>query len=137
MARKKEIVDEEQEEDVEWDKKKIGITLGILVIGIILGVLLRNYILAYTNPVATPPPQAVKGASISVPDFSHPQSLLPSQNDVNNEVQSLKNQVQSISTTQIASSSPQVQALIQQIQNLPNVPGNIAKQTCEQICSGL
>ena len=132
---KKKIVnlDEEQEkeEELEWDKKKIIIAFVIvffLVVGAIFG---RKYIL---GDQSSPSDKSVQGISTQ---NTADTSLLPSQEDVKQQIAALEAKVSGLSVKDIASSSPQVQQVLQQLKNLPNVPGDVIKQQCENICKGI
>lgn len=136
MSKKKEVgfneEVEEKEEPFEWDKTRIVeffVVLGVLLIG---GLTAKHFLL---DANTTPASQAVEGASTSV------ESQLPSVQDIQQgaqqQVVALQKQASQISVQEIASSSPQVQQILNQIKQLPNVPGNVAKQTCENICNSL
>lgn len=139
MPRKKQAeFNDEPQEEFEWDKPRIIIFFAVIFALLIGGLLYKHFVLdAQATPSATIS-RSVQGASSLPPTNS---SQLPSVESIKQsagqEIQTLQNQASQISIQQIASSSPQVQQIIQQLQQLPSQPGNIAKQTCENICNSL
>ena len=132
MPRKKKVPEfadeqEEKEEELEWDKKKIIGAFIVLFLLIVGGVVTKHFIFPSSS-------QSVQGASTSV---QQNESLLPSSADVKKQIDNIQSQVSQLSVQDIASSSPQVQQILDQLKKLPNTPGNVLKQTCENICKGL
>lgn len=132
MPRKKTIEFEEekdQEEEYEWDKTKLAITgviLLLLIGGFIFG---RQYIFG---------DQASSHKSAEKISMGYAQeSLLPSQEEVKQQLAAVEAKVSGLSVQDIATASPQVQQVLKQLQNLPKTPGDVVKQTCENICKGL
>ena len=132
MPRKK-VLEEEHEEKVEWDKPRIMsffIVLGLLVVGGLLG---KHFFLdVQTN---SSPQQSVQGISTQA-DASLP-TVQSVQRGVTEQLANLQQQASQISVKDIASSSPQVQQILLQLQKLPQLPGDIAKQACVQLCGKL
>jgi len=132
MPRKK-VLEEEHEEKVEWDKPRIMsffIVLGLLVVGGLLG---KHFFLdVQTN---SSPQQSVQGISTQA-DASLP-TVQSVQRGVTEQLANLQQQASQISVKDIASSSPQVQQVLLQLQKLPQLPGDIAKQACVQLCGKL
>lgn len=140
----REKVKEEEKvvEQEEWDNTRIiigGIVFLLLIIGGFLG---KNYILDYfgikDQPVAfhqgAQTVNVSPGESATVP---HVQYSLPSTADVTNKIHDLQQQVSHINIAEVASSSPEIQQLIQQLESLPQMPGNAAKQACINVCNKL
>lgn len=137
MPKRKLIEDIEADEELEWDKKKIFITLGVVALFLTGGFAAKVFLLG--SHTALPSfQQDVKGASTvnSSAQTSSPIQL-PSSTAVQQKIASLEQQASQISVKDIASTSPQIQAIVQQLQNLPQMPGNVAKQTCMQLCNNL
>lgn len=123
---------EEKEEPFEWDKPRIIGFFAVLLFLLVGGLVFKHFLLdANTIPAS----QAVQGASTQANES------LPSVQDIKQgaaqQVAALQQQASQISVQEIASSSPQVQQILQQIKQLPSVPGNVAKQTCMNICNSL
>ena len=140
IKEKEEIIEE------EWDKSRVmigGVTLLLLVVGGFIG---KNYLLGLFGIKDQPVPfarQSVQGAqtvnvaSDSTPTVPHIQYSLPSTTDITNKIQNLQKQVTHINIADVASSSPQIQQVIQQLEALPQMPGNAAKQACINVCNKL
>lgn len=119
----------------------IKLLLGIFLLGIGIGsyVLYKNGFLnknISTSRNLANLEQSVKGLQTSI---LQPTSF-PSSNSnsyLQNTISDIQQQAQNLNLAQIASSSPQIQQIIQQIQNLPQVPANDAKQACMQLCNKL
>lgn len=137
MPNRKLIEDVEEEEELEWDKKKIFLTLAVVMLLLIGGITAKIYLLgSHTSSPSVG--QAVKGASTVASAAQNTSPIqLPSSTAVQQKIATLEQQASQISVKDIASSSPQVQAIVQQLQNLPQMPGNVAKQTCVQLCNNL
>jgi hypothetical protein len=138
-------------EEAVWDKKKIavGIACGALLFGGLFFIkkyafpsLFGKSVVDGTNM------QKVEGTSVentqgnndtNQTDVPHdqPQFSLPSVNGVSRQVQQIQQEITHLNVNDLASSSPQIQQIIQEIQSLPQVPGNIAKQACIQLCNKL
>lgn len=137
MPKRKLIEDIEADEELEWDKKKIFITLGVVALFLTGGFAAKVFLLG-SHTALPSSQQDVKGASTvnSSAQTSSPIQL-PSSTAVQQKIASLEQQASQISVKDIASTSPQIQAIVQQLQNLPQMPGNVAKQTCIQLCNNL
>lgn len=152
MPRKKiiEFPEDEKEEkkgkDYEevWDIKKIAIGVIVLVLLIVGGLVLKRIIFheslspsSFIPKVSFP---SVKGISTNPNDqtqITHLRISLPSQQDVQNQIQNIQQQVTHLNVAEIASSSPEVQAVLKQIENIPNQGTNQAKDACIRLCNNL
>lgn len=138
MPRKKQAeFNEEPEEEFEWDKPRIIIFFSVIGALLIGGLLYKHLVLDAQVAPSAGISHSVEGASSSNDNSSQLPSVESIKQSAGQEIQTLQKQASQISVQQIASSSPQVQQIIEQLQQLPNQPGNIAKQTCEQLCSKL
>jgi cytoskeletal protein RodZ len=118
------------EEEV-WDKKKVAIAVVVFVLILAGFIFAKNYFFPQKNKPTLN--QNVKGISTQkLHSFS-----LPSVDDVSQKIQDLQNQVTHVDVGEIASSSPQIQQIMREIQDLPNLPKNVAKQACISLCSKL
>src|SRR5258706_15311428 len=120
------------EEEV-WDKKRVVIGVGILVLLIVGFVFGKNDFFPQQN-VPLVKQMKVKGAQT---EKSFSSLSLPSVSDITEKIQKIQDQVTHVNIGDIASSSPQIQQIMQEIQNLPNLPKSVAKQACETLCSKL
>ena len=134
--RKAEFPSEDYEES--WDKKKIAIALTILVFLLAGAFLFKKYLLPKAENLAGL--QAVTSSQVQGVSTQNPlpqKISLPSKEDIQNQIQTLKTEAQNLNLEQIASSSPQVQQIIQQLQSLPQQPVNQAKDACIRLCNNL
>ncbi|HEV2339493.1 MAG TPA: hypothetical protein VGT05_01865 [Patescibacteria group bacterium] len=127
MSRKQKNREEEFEEF--WDIKKLLIGIFFIAILIGLGLIAKHFLLADTSVF---PQQSIQ--SFSTQPIS---SSVSANGDIATEVKKLENQAKNLSLTDIASSSPQVQQIIEQLQALPKMPENTAKNICVQLCNKL
>lgn len=138
MPRKKVIDEEpEEEETYEWDKPRIVIFFAVIAALLFGGLLYKHFVLDAQSVPSAGSFKSVQGASSSSNDTTQLPSVESIKQSAGQEIQTIQKQASQITVQQIASSSPQVQQLIQQLQQLPSQPGNIAKQTCENICNSL
>lgn len=129
-----------------WNKKKIFITLVIIVLlvgfGIKTFVLGKNkdFFAMQTVPtflksvmgVNTQKEDKVKGESTKKNTSS-----LPIQATIKEKLDELKKEVNSLNVVDIATSSPQIQKIIKDLNVLKEYPANEAKEICQKICGGL
>lgn len=144
MPRKKPEFAEEKEEKYEevWDIRKIIIGVVVLLLLIVGGVFAKKlYFHESLSPSSfIPKMPSVKGLStFNAPadQVSHVKITLPSQQDVQNQIQTIQQQVTHLNVAEIASSSPQVQNIIKQIENLPSGPESQVKDACMRLCNNL
>lgn len=116
-----------------YDKKKIAVA--IVIVFLVFGAFIAFKQMYFPTPrkVTAPSVEGMQTSnSPSKTSFS-----LPNVNDLQGKVNEIKDQVSHIDVAEIASSSPQVQDIIKQINNLPNLPRNVAKQVCQELCKKL
>src|SRR5262249_39761753 len=83
---------------------------------------------------------SVKGiATFNAPQqaVSHIKISLPTQQDVQSQIQTIQEQVTHLNVAEVASSSPEVQKIIKQLQQIPAGSVNQVKQTCMRLCNNL
>jgi len=137
------FAEDPEEEEVEevWDFGKIAIGITILII-LIFGAIVGKRILFHESLSPSsfvPPLPSVKGVStyFSPQDGSHAHISLPSQQDVQNQIQQIQQQVTHLNVNDIATASPQVQQVLQQLQQLPAGPVGQVKEACMRLCGQL
>ncbi len=121
-----------EENDFEWDKKRISVGLIILAIGFIGFMEIKDRV--FTNP-------AVLGTS-AVNKSTQVQELIEApkinlESDINTKIGDLKESVNALNADDVASSSPQIQKVLNDIQGIKDLPANQAKDACMKICSGI
>lgn len=123
----------------QWNKKRLIvliIALGVLIVG---GLELKNYLLGSDSPEISnfSTQKNVKGASISpVPTISLPTAKDIGQN-LEGGISNIKNELNNIKVQEIATSSPQVQKVLNDIKELPSVPGKEVCSSLLKLCNGL
>lgn len=141
MPKRKLIEDIQEEEEFEWDKKKILLTLGVVLFLLVGGFGAKQLFLGTQTslPNAIGAKQDVKGASTVNSDAATTSQgiSLPSSGDMQQQLSNIEQQISHLSMKDIASSSPQVQQVIQQIQTIQNVPANEEKSMCQQVCGSV
>ncbi|OGH37537.1 MAG: hypothetical protein A3B44_03005 [Candidatus Levybacteria bacterium RIFCSPLOWO2_01_FULL_38_21] len=109
-----------------WNKKKVGITLIILLLLVGSAVyLLRNSLFFDTKSERAQNQKVLSASDQSLEDI------------IQRQVQAIKQQAANINVEEIASSSPQIQNLINDLKALQNLPSSKVKEACFKICSGL
>ncbi|HYK08102.1 MAG TPA: hypothetical protein VEW42_01230 [Candidatus Eisenbacteria bacterium] len=144
MPRKKpEFADDPQEEKYEevWDIRKIIAGVFLLLLLIVGGIVAKRILFHESlDPMSfVPKMPSVKGiATFNAPDVaSHVKITLPSQGDVQNQIQNIQQQVTHLDVAEVASSSPQVQQIIKQLQQIPAGSVNQVKDMCVRLCNNL
>ncbi len=146
--KKNSLIQEAQIIEERWDKKKILIGVVILFLSGV-GVVYGKY--WYDQASAPKHLLSVQGTSTDAVSVDSPPTptpgnqlfklALPSSQDVSNsvnqQIQSLQDQVSQINVQELATTSPQIQSIIKQIEALPQIPGQTAKQACMQVCNNL
>ncbi|HEX7041713.1 MAG TPA: hypothetical protein VF189_00545, partial [Patescibacteria group bacterium] len=133
--------DPEEEEEVEevWDFKKIAIGIIVIILLIFGGIVAKRVLMHESLDPMSFLPQfpSVKGIStyFSPQSGSHTKISLPSQADVQNQIQEIQQQVTHLNVNDIATASPQVKNLIKQIQDLPSGPVGQVKEACMRLCN--
>lgn len=144
MPKKKvQFAEDREEEDVEevWDFRKVAVGITVLLI-LIFGAIVGKRILFHQSLSPSsfiPPLPSVKGVStyFSPQNSSHTRISLPSQQDVQNQMQQIQQQVTHLNVNEVATASPQVQKLLKQIEELPAGPVGQVKEACMRLCSQL
>lgn len=113
-----------------WNKKRIIISLIVLLLLIAAGIFLRTRVLG-ENLSGTG--ASVKGASIEEKD-SGVSPKIDIQETIKEKINSLKQEASNLDLSEIASSSPQVQKIINDIKALEEYPTNQLKELCRKIC---
>ena len=123
-----------EEENGQWDKKKIIITtffsiVAILIAGELKGKFLDNRGGVLGESIETKP------VTIQKPDVKPPNFNVVSQ--VGSRIEDIKDSINGLDAVEIASSSPQIQKVLRDIQGIKDLPANQAKEMCLKICSGI
>lgn len=119
-----------------WDKKKIAVTLIILVLVLVTGGM-------YVSDKVTAKLEGIKGAQIQnqtqrpLNEIPNTTFSFPSKENFTGRLDSIKKDIENINIQEIASSSPQIQKVLKDIQSIQQYPGNQAKEMCYNICRGL
>ena len=133
-----------------WDKKKIIFAIFILICLSLAGYGVKTYILPANKSIGLAGSLSsgnVEGVSTqAVSDNSNVNSnvgslSLPSAQNIESgvaqNINNIKQEISNLNIADVASSSPQIQKIVNDIKSLPAVPGQKAKDICQQICSGL
>lgn len=128
-----------------WNKKKIFITLLIIVLlvgfGIKTFVLSKNkdFFAMHTVPTFLKSVMGINTQKDKVKGESTKKntSSLPIQAVIKEKLDTLKKEVNNLNVTDIATSSPQIQKIINDLNSLKEYPANEAKEICQKICGGL
>lgn len=124
----------EKKEEIQWDKKKIILTVFVAILLIGIGFEIKSVFLGESlEPIAKVSQNSnaqIKGASTTDLTNGIKQSF-------SDNINSIKAQAQNIDIAEIASSSPQVQKVISDLKGLKDLPKNQIKSACEKICNGL
>lgn len=122
-----------QEVEEAWDKKKISITL-LVVLGLIGCIVYFSG--AYKIP--TNNESVKKDAEVqlkkSVEGAADAVGVSDVKEVVQQKIEEIKTEAKTIDVIEIASSSPQVQKIINDIKALESYPADQAKTMCEKIC---
>jgi hypothetical protein len=142
LAGKKELDIEEKKssrrkkEDVDqyiWDKKRIIIALGMIIVLFILAGEIKNRFYPDVNILGESTTK--KLSQIEKPDVRSPNLNLGDQ--VNTSLEDVKSNIENIDPADVASSSPQIQKVLRDIQGLKNLPTDKARDACFRICEGI
>lgn len=124
----------EKKEEIIWDKKKIIVTLIILVLLVGIGLQLKTIIFGENIPPA-PPKEVIKKEQVRGINIGNASSNISK--GFQESIKSLTEDAQNLDIAEVASSSPQVQKIINDLKSLKDLPKNQLKDTCEKICGGL
>lgn len=135
-------------ENIEtWNKKRVFITLLIIVLLIGLGI--KTFVLSKNKDLfaiqkGTAFLKAVMGVDTQKEDkvkdekaTKNNTSSLPIQAVIKEKLDTLKKEVNNLNVSDIATSSPQIQKIINGLNVLKEYPANEAKEICQKICGGL
>src|SRR5258708_5449114 len=100
----------EEEPEESWNKKRVGITLIVLLL------IAAGLIYLYKDSFNFTKPRQIQNTRVLSATDKNLEGF------VQRQVQSLKNQAQHIDVGEIASSSPQVRRLIDDLKSLQNLP---------------
>ncbi|MEK7533934.1 MAG: hypothetical protein AAB600_01215 [Patescibacteria group bacterium] len=137
----------ERRESIEtWNKKKIFITL--LIVVAIVGFGVKTFVLSknkdffsmHTVPTFLKSVMGVntqKDKEKTASSTKKTTSSLPIQAVIKEKLDDLKKEVNSLNVVDIASSSPQIQKIINDLNSLRQYPVNEAKDICQKICGTL
>jgi len=128
-----------------WNKKKIFITL--LIIVFLVGFGIKTFVLSknkdfFSNRVPTflksvmgvnTQKDKAKGESSTKRNTS----FLPIQAVIKEKLDTLKKEVNNLNVNDIATSSSGIQKIINDLNSLKQYPVNEAKEICQKICGGL
>ena len=132
-----------------WDKKKIILAVFIVICLALVGYGVKTYILPANNSSGTVDVSSGKVKGVNTQAVSDNNTVnsntgsisLPSAQNIESgvaqNINNIKQEISTLNIADIASSSPQIQKIVNDIKALPEVPGQKAKDICQQICSGL
>lgn len=123
----------DEEEDLVWDKKRILIGIGIILILLIGAREIKTRFFPETSILGESTTK--KANDIRKPDVSSPDLNISSQ--VNTSLEDVKENIGNIDPEEVATSSPQIQKVLRDIQGIKNLPVEKAKDACYNICSRL
>lgn len=123
-----------KEDDEQWDKKKILITLFFSIVGILVVFELKSMFIDKNSGVLGSAIQN-KPVQIIKPDIKTPN--LNTSSLIGSKIEEIKKNVSNLNAEDVATSSPQIQKVLHDIQGIKNLPADQAKQTCYKICSGI
>jgi len=130
--KKEDLTTELKEDFSEWDFRKIIMVIILLLI-IVWGLF---YFLGGKNLFSP----FSKVLSRSKPSQSASQAqkvkVQPVQ-DAQKKLDNLKKEITNLNVSDVTKNSPQVKKIQNDLQSLEQLPGNKAKQVCQQICSNL
>lgn len=113
-----------------WNKKKIFITVFLLILLIVGGYLFKIRVLGKNS---SQPAKSTKGIS-AAETTTQPEPKINIQEAVKEKINNLKQEVSGLNVLEIASSSPQVQKILNDIKSLEQYPVNQVKEICKKIC---
>ena len=123
----------EEEEDFVWDKKRILIALGFILLLIFAAKVVKDRFYPETNILGESTTKSM--SEIEKPDVQSPSLNLSSQ--VNSSLEDVKDSIENMDPEEVASSSPQIQKVLRDIQGIKNLPVDKARDACYSVCSRL
>lgn len=122
-----------EEDDREWDKRKILVALILIGFILIIGFEARGI---FTNSDS----EVLGRSEFNRSEIEKPKVKSP-QVDIENQVEStildIKESINSLDANEVATSSPQIQKVLKDIQGIKDLPSNQAKEMCLKLCSGI
>lgn len=138
---------EKLEPEESWNKKRIFVTLFVIIILLAGAFGIKNFVLGNNSSSRESPIinalKSIKGAATQeelntqAKKINPPAVDLPVQKIIQDQLGAIQQEVKNLNVTDIASSSPQVKKIIEDLQSLQDYPKNQAKDACIKICSGL
>lgn len=122
-----------EQEEAQWDRKKILITGFFLIVGLLVALELKGMFLDKNKSLLGESSKA-QPVNIEKPNISFPINI---QSEVGPKIDEIKKNINNLDVNEVASSSPQIQKVLNDIQSIKNLPANEAKQTCLKLCSGI
>lgn len=120
-------------DDLVWDKKRVIVSIIIVVLVLFGAKMLKSTFFPNVNILGE---STVKKASeIEKPNVENPNIDLQTQ--VGKTLDQIKDNVIELDPEEVASSSPQIQKVLNDIQNIKNLPADQARNACMKICSGI
>ncbi len=110
-----------------WNKKRIAISILILILMLVGGYYFKTHILGESSVQIK---KNVKGVSISA--SLTPEAKIDIQQTVKDKLDSLKQEVSNLNIMEIATSSSQVQKILNDIKSLEQYPTNQIKEVCKK-----
>lgn len=136
-----------------WSRKRLIIGLLAISVLVVLGVIVKDALVKDKNFISLlkNPGTAVAGISTKKDETENSSknsdeksngsnssiNSLKSKINIQERLDSIKKEFSSLNTSDIASSSPQFKKVMEDIQNLKNLPKNQAKEACFSICRGI
>lgn len=118
--------------DLEWDKKKIAVTLLFVLIAGIIALELRSRFLPESIVLGE---KTQNKSEIQKPELKTPGVNF--QTEAKSKINEIKENIDELDPQAIASSSPQIQKVLRDIQGIKDLPANQAREMCLKICSGI
>jgi hypothetical protein len=131
-AKKTKVVKKE-EDNYEWDKKRIFFGLLILLAIVLIGAEVKGKF--FPNVSVLGDAVERKSEPVEKPKIKSPNINLQSQ--VNSKLSEIKKNIGGLNPEEVASTSPQIQKVLKDIEGLKDLPANEAKDACMKICSGI
>jgi len=126
-----------QFEQETWDKRKILIFVGILLLlggGLVYGFRAEKFLgetRRETKGIETQENKKNESSESPKPSFTNIQSTFEE------KITDIKKEAENINVVEIATSTPQIQKVINDIMSLQNYPRNQAKEACFNACSNI
>lgn len=123
-----------------WSKKRAIIGLLAIIVLVVLGIIIKESVVATVAGISAKKDNTENSSKNSDEESdgnSASNRSLKLKNDIQERLDSIKKEFSSLSATDIASSSPQFKKVMEDIQNLKDLPKNQAKEACYNICRGI